>query len=220
MAVIVHPLKYPNRIHKRTGMSRASEIRTFGLIATCVMTVSGVGICLVTSSSQTDLSDLTPVAQPAGSTPVLSWASLLRDHRLVADAGEAPHAGMEIRALGYAMDPVGPLQDVDRVRAFVLLPDAGNLMHPAHRFGDQMVVARQRQGDTYRVSYRRTGLGTRDPPVPIGRLGGVNAVIRFGTGARRAGRPFRHRAFLSIGADPLPGVTTSRVAACRAPCAC
>jgi len=40
-----------------------------------------------------------------------------------------------------------PVRDGERVQSFVLLPDAGNPMHPAHRFGDQMIDVRL-DGDT------------------------------------------------------------------------
>ena len=97
-------------------------MRIFGSIVICVIAVAGVGICLVTASSQTDLSDLTPVAQPPGSPPALSWASLLRHRRLIADAGGAPHTGIEARALGYAMDADRPLNDGEPVSTLCCFP--------------------------------------------------------------------------------------------------
>lgn len=146
---MVYAVKYPGRIRKRLATPRASETRTFGWIAACVMAVGGASVCLVTSSSQMDLSDLTPVTRPPGDTPILSWRALLRDHKLTLDAGDAPHDGMHIRALGYAMDADRPMHDGERAGAFVLLPDAGTLIHPAHRFGDQMISVRLRAGDTF-----------------------------------------------------------------------
>jgi hypothetical protein len=130
-------------------VSPVSEIRTFILIAIGVVIAAAGGIYLVISSSQADLSDLTAVEQPPGSTPILSWPSLLRQHSLAFGAGDAVHTGMELCALGYAMDADQPLRNGEQVNTFVLLPDAGNLVHPAHRFGDQMITVRLRQAETF-----------------------------------------------------------------------
>jgi hypothetical protein len=60
-----------------------------------------------------------------------------------------------IRALGYMMDGDHPLHDAERVESFVLLPDAGHVTHPAHRFGDQMIDVRLTAGSTIQFSERR-----------------------------------------------------------------
>ena len=41
--------------------------------------------------------------------------------------------------LGYMMDGDEPFHEGAAVRAFLLLPDAGHILHPAHRIPDQMV---------------------------------------------------------------------------------
>jgi hypothetical protein len=48
-----------------------------------------------------------------------------------------------------------PVRDGQLVGRFVLLPDAGNAMHPAHRFGDQMIDVQLRAGYTVRFSQGR-----------------------------------------------------------------
>jgi hypothetical protein len=45
-----------------------------------------------------------------------------------------------------------PVGDGQFIVCFVLLPDAGSAVHPAHRFGDQMIEVRLRAGDTVRFS--------------------------------------------------------------------
>jgi hypothetical protein len=40
---------------------------------------------------------------------------------------------------GYGMDGHKPSQDGEPVRMFVLMPEAGHILHPAHRIPDQMV---------------------------------------------------------------------------------
>ena len=38
------------------------------------------------------------------------------------------------------MDGAQSIRTGQLTKSFVLLPDAGNIMHPAHRFGDQMIA--------------------------------------------------------------------------------
>jgi hypothetical protein len=45
-----------------------------------------------------------------------------------------------------------PVHTGDWVREFVLLPDAGNLLHPAHRVPDQMIAVRLREGEQVQFS--------------------------------------------------------------------
>ena len=45
-----------------------------------------------------------------------------------------------------------PIAKGEIVRDFVLLPDRGNLVHPAHRFGDQMIAIHLREGDAVSFS--------------------------------------------------------------------
>jgi len=59
-----------------------------------------------------------------------------------------------IRALGYMMERDRPIHDGGRVQGFVLLPDAGNPVHPDHRFGDQMIDVRLGAGNEVRFSER------------------------------------------------------------------
>jgi hypothetical protein len=45
------------------------------------------------------------------------------------------------------MESEHPIRAGESVQEFVLLPDAGNLLHPAHRFGDQMISIQLTGGD-------------------------------------------------------------------------
>ena len=47
-----------------------------------------------------------------------------------------------------------PIHDGEAVSHFVLLPDAGNAVHSAHRFGDQMIDVRLRAGEAVPFSGR------------------------------------------------------------------
>ena len=46
------------------------------------------------------------------------------------------------------MDGDQPVREGTRVNRFVLLPDAGSAVHPAHRFGDQMIDVQLRPGSS------------------------------------------------------------------------
>jgi hypothetical protein len=50
------------------------------------------------------------------------------------------------------MDGVQSILAGQVTKSFVLLPDAGNIMHPAHRFGDQMIAVHLRDRDTIKFS--------------------------------------------------------------------
>ena len=52
------------------------------------------------------------------------------------------------------MDGARPIRAGQPTNSFVLLPDAGQLLHPAHRFGDQMIAVQLRDGDTIKFSPR------------------------------------------------------------------
>lgn len=105
-----------------------------------------------TKTAGPDLFDLTPVVARSGQYLILAWPDLERAKYFL-NAG-AITSGALIRALGYMMDGDQPLHNGERVRSFVLLPDAGTLVHPAHRFGDQMIEVRLEAGDAVRFSER------------------------------------------------------------------
>ncbi len=92
-----------------------------------------------------DLYDL--VARPvnqSGSPPVIGWSGLaggLGDRR--------------IRMLGYMMDNEPAIPDGKLVSNFVLVPEAGALLHPAHRIPDEMIDIRLRSGGAIRFQSRQ-----------------------------------------------------------------
>jgi hypothetical protein len=82
----------------------------------------------------------------------LAWPDLERGRHALHTG--AISSGASIRALGYMMDGGRPVRDGERVQSFVLLPDAGSSVHPAHRFGDQMIEVRLETGSLARFSER------------------------------------------------------------------
>jgi hypothetical protein len=107
---------------------------------------------LITSAIEPDLFDLTPVVPRSDQYLNLAWPELERPKHAL-NAGPIS-SGTMIRALGYMMEGDRPVRDGDRVQSFVLLPDAGNPVHPAHRFGDQMIDVRLEAGNEVRFSGR------------------------------------------------------------------
>ena len=50
-----------------------------------------------------------------------------------------PNDGTSVKMLGYMMDGYDFAKDGFPVRMFVLMPEAGHFLHPAHRNPDEMV---------------------------------------------------------------------------------
>lgn len=135
----VYVVAHKSGAKKRLRVSPAEQWRALALIATCTL-VPTIGIvAVIAATTRPDLSDLTPIADPAGYS-LLSWPTLLRDRAHTLHAESPVYAGAAVRALGYMMDGDRPARTNEPVSDFVLLPDAGNPLHPAHRFGDQMIA--------------------------------------------------------------------------------
>lgn len=90
---------------------------------------------IIAVSTRPDLTELVPVEQTVNGEVLLNWSDLLRTNRLFAGLD-----GKRVRALGYMMSGRRQLVEGQRVKDFILLPEAGDLIHPAHRFGDQMIA--------------------------------------------------------------------------------
>jgi hypothetical protein len=84
-------------------VSRADRIRPLVLvIVVTVIPVLGT-VFVTTSSSETDLSELSPINHRAGKYIVLEWAALLQDRPRVLQVRLDIPAGAEVQALGYMM---------------------------------------------------------------------------------------------------------------------
>ena len=107
---------------------------------------------LMTLTALPDLSNFTPKTSSYGQDILLDWTDLERGYEALRQGGLS--SGAHIRALGYMMMADLPIADGRLVSEFLLLPDAGNAFHPAHRFGDQMIEVHLRRGNTARFSGR------------------------------------------------------------------
>jgi hypothetical protein len=89
---------------------------------------------LVAEDMRTDLSDLKPVARAQA---LVGWADLDPRDGNPAQTRWPPHT--LVKMLGYMMDGYSPSADGSEVRMFVLMPEAGHFLHPAHRIPEEMV---------------------------------------------------------------------------------
>lgn len=132
---------------KRATVSRGDSIRILVLV-TVVAGVPILGtIFVTTSTSEPDLSEVAPINDRVGSYVVLNWSALMQDHPLdLRNARLGLAAGTDVQALGYMFDGERPTSKGEWVREFILLPEAGNLVHPAHRIRDQMIAVHVEDG--------------------------------------------------------------------------
>ena len=120
--------------------------RTLALIVTiaCIPLLGTVLAVVITTKP--DLSGLIPSNAQVGDYSVLNWRELLQTHHSLSSAA-AKLDGVAVQALGYMVDGDKTIHPGDLVQDFVLLPDAGNLLDPADRFGDQMLSVHLTESD-------------------------------------------------------------------------
>src|ERR1700694_3294403 len=114
-------------------ISRRTEVRTLLLVITitCVPVIATV--FLVISTTEPDLADLKTRSDRTGKYLVLDWSALEEDR--IAKTAPAKFNGAAVHAIGYMMEGDASIKTGERITDFVLLPEAGNAFHPAHRFG-------------------------------------------------------------------------------------
>jgi hypothetical protein len=122
------------------------------VIAITCVPVLGTLLAIV-STTEPDLSELIPVRHTAGQHVMLNWAAL-RQGRLFAESTLQAPIQAPIQALGYMVESNRSTHTGDWIRDFVLLPEAGTLLHPAHRIPDEMIAVRLRENDRIQFSPR------------------------------------------------------------------
>jgi hypothetical protein len=103
---------------------------------------------MILSTTEPDLSDLKPRKQQTKNPVILGWPTLQKSNVRVLNSGAT------VQALGYMMEDDRPIGTGDLVHEFILLPEAGNLLHPAHRLEDQMIEVHLRESDPIPFSPR------------------------------------------------------------------
>jgi hypothetical protein len=122
-------------IRKRDDSVRKDqETLTHWTILAAVAFPMLLAVALVAMDMSSDLSELKVAGQVDGKGAVpVGWPDLARQHEV-----SGP-----IRMIGYMMDGYQhgyqPPRDGAMVEMFVLLPEAGQLLHPARRIPNQMV---------------------------------------------------------------------------------
>lgn len=123
-------------IRKRdTGARKGKETLTLWAMLAAIGFPLFLAYILVALDIRSDLSGLNPARQAndEGSIPV-GWPELERDG-----------AQGRVRMIGYMMEGYQPAPDGAPVDMFILLPEAGQLLHPAQRIPNQMVEVRPRR---------------------------------------------------------------------------
>jgi hypothetical protein len=121
-------------IRKRdlSGRKRQETLTLWTIIAALAVPML-LAVALVAIDMHSDLSALKPTGQvdDRGAVPV-GWSNL--DVR--------QEGRQRVRMIGYMMDGYHPSRDGASVDMFILLPEAGQFLHPAHRVPNQMVEVR------------------------------------------------------------------------------
>jgi len=137
------------RFIKKRGISAAQgkrEFRALAAILCAVVLPLALAFVLVALNMRSDLSELMPAeALPDGSAVLIGWQDLeVPEGKAVSLEQTRSQPERRVRMLGYMMESYGmdgrtPSPDGTPVRMFVLMPEAGHILHPAHRIPDQMV---------------------------------------------------------------------------------
>ena len=144
------------RFRAGIGQKRRKERRQTLALVIVIACVPVIGTVLtVVLTTEPDLSDLVPAKKQIGEYVILDWSGLRQVTPDPLNSASASLSGTAVRALGYMVDGNTAVHTGDLVPDFFLLPDAGNLLHPAHRFGDQIIGVHLRDGDRVPFSPRR-----------------------------------------------------------------
>lgn len=147
LAIAIYYRDVGARFIRKRGTAAVLRIRRKEEFRVFVMIIAGLGLpltlayILVAADMRSDLSDLKPTqALIDETTALIGWPELeTQDGRPISVEQASWHAKRRVRMLGYMMDGYNPSRDDVRVEMFILMPDAGHLLHPAHRIPTEMV---------------------------------------------------------------------------------
>jgi hypothetical protein len=120
------------------------------LVITCVPLLAT--LFAIVSTTEPDLSDFTPINPRVGNYLLLNWSELREGHLLTPSSVPTEYTDALVQVLGYMTEGDGPTLTGELIRDFVLLPEVGDALHPANRFGDQMVAVHLREGNQVQYS--------------------------------------------------------------------
>lgn len=115
----------------RARKNRRGETRTLALTLAAVVGPVFLTAALIAIDMRSDLSGLKArQAIDADGVRTVGWSDL---------KSLAPGQSLLARMMGYMMDSYKPVPDDTPVETFILMPEAGHLLHPAHREAGEMV---------------------------------------------------------------------------------
>jgi hypothetical protein len=120
-------MRAPGRVsfyHRRVDARRLWTI-TAAIGLPIILAVALVGLDM-----RADLSELKPAREPDKGAALIGWPDLK-------DLRESP---ARVRMLGYMLDDLRRPHEGNRADIFILLPEAGQLLHPPHRIPERSVV--------------------------------------------------------------------------------
>jgi hypothetical protein len=119
--------------------SRNSDARALSVVGASIIGPILLTYALIATDMRMDLSELKPrqTTSENGDAPV-GWANLAAGCR----------RNGPVRMLGYMMDGYPAVRDGTPVTTFLLMPEAGHLLHPAQRIPGKMVDIRLAQGQS------------------------------------------------------------------------
>jgi hypothetical protein len=138
-----------NRARNSDELSRRA-FRTSAALSCLIYLPAIAAVVLTTRAAGPDLFDLKPKVANADGYRLVAWHELERTRHSLREGGVS--TGAPLRLLGYMTTGSERVLDGQIVARFTLQPDAGNLLHAAHRFGDQMIDVQLQAGDTVRFS--------------------------------------------------------------------
>ena len=151
----------------RRGQRHKGEVRAFALTFAAIVGPMVLACFLIAADIRTDLSELRP--RPVTGN---SGAPVLPEALLIGWPDLAPSLG-RVSLLGYMMDGYAPRPEGSRAEMFILMPEAGHLLHPAHREPAEMIEVYPAADESavfrYRSLVRVSGILTNNPgPLPEG----------------------------------------------------
>ncbi len=165
------------RVIKNPGLSVAhrkkEELRALALIAGAIGVPLFLAFLLVAADMRSDLSDLKPIPSSADQAAILvGWGAL-----------EGPTAPIlkKVRMLGYMMEGYPPSADGRPVEMFVMMPEAGHILHPAHRIPNQMVEVRPKHSTPFNFRTMVWVSGTLIPIVGHAKSGNATYAMTEAT---------------------------------------
>jgi hypothetical protein len=121
------------RRRAQSPASRNKEFRTLVIIMAAVALPLTIEFVLLTADMLVDLSDMKPAQTLVDpNVSLIGWPDL-------ATEAQRGNGKPRVRMLGYMMDGYMSIRDGESVEMFMLMPEAGQFLHPAHRIPDQMV---------------------------------------------------------------------------------